>query len=64
MGVGEGPSENEQKSETKEITKVACPRSFLRAKQKLLFSVKIGSQGQVVGTFSDKSDRFGPNPDH
>ena len=59
---GDGPSENERKSEMKEITKVASTFFSWGCKQIFLFSIKDGSQGHVVVTFCDKWDKvFSPN---
>ena len=54
---GGGPSENERKSELKEITKVTSSFFWWACKQIFLFSIKDGSQGHVVVTFCDKWDK-------
>ena len=55
---GDGLSENERKSETKEITKVACPRSLCADKQKFLLHMPEGSRGHVQSDYLKNEKRF------
>ena len=54
---GGGPSENERKSELKEITKVAGTFFWWGCQQIFFLSIKDGSQGHVVVTFFEKLDK-------
>ena len=54
---GGGPSENERKSELKEITKVAGTFFWWGCQQIFFLGIKDGSQGHVVVTFFNKLDK-------
>ena len=41
----------------KRSQKLLAPAHYWGASKTILFSMKIGSQGHVVGTFSDKPDK-------